>query len=402
MRHCPRGLLRLVICGVIGAMAVTVSLVKAHEIPSDVILRVIAAPAAGQLRLAVRAPLEAMRDTNFPTHGPGYLDFGAADPALRNAAQLWLANAIEVFADGQPLSRPRITAVRASIPSDRSFTSYASARAHVLSEPLPPDTELIWRQALIDVLLDTPLDADAGVLAIQPAFQRLGIRVRTVVRFEAPDGRVRLYQYEGDSGLIELDPRWQSAAWRFVVQGFEHILSGIDHLLFLLCLVLPFHGRLRQLVIIVSAFTLGHSATLIGAAYGLAPASLWFAPLVETLIAASIFYMALENVVAPNIRMRWLLAVGFGLIHGFGFSSALRDTLQFAGDHHAVALLSFNIGVELGQLLVLVLLVPVLHFVLQRVPSERLAMIVVSVIVGHTAWHWMADRVAVLSAYLPF
>jgi hypothetical protein len=121
--------------------------------------------------------------------------------------------------------------------------------------------------------------------------------------------------------------------------------------------------------------------------------------MVETLIAASIFYMALENVIAPSLRMRWILAVAFGLVHGFGFSSALRDTLQFAGDHHIVALLSFNVGVELGQLLVLVLLVPVLHFVLRRVPSERLATVVISVIVGHTAWHWMADRFSALSQY---
>ena len=208
-----------------------------------------------------------------------------------------------------------------------------------------------------------------------------------------------MYQVEGAPDLIELDPRWHSAALRFVAQGFHHILDGADHLLFLFCLVLPFHGRFRELVLIVTAFTASHSITLIGSAYGLAPDALWFTPLVETLIAASIFYMAVENVVAPDVRMRWAVAFAFGLVHGFGFSFVLQDTLQFAGDHVLLSLLAFNVGVELGQLLVLVVLVPVLHLVMRRVVPERIAVLVLSIIVAHTAWHWMAERFAVLSEY---
>lgn len=399
MRRCLRSVHSLIVCCSFAMVLLCASAAKAHEIPGDVIVRVIVAPQAGSLNIAVRAPLEAMRDFDFPSIGPGYLDFEQADAQLQDAAQLWIADALEVYADGRALTRPRISAVRASLPSDRSFTGYDSAAAHVRSAPLSSGINLVWQQALIDVLLEVPLDAQFDVLSLRPALQRLGIRVRTVVRFEASDGAVRLYQYDGDPGVVELDPRWYGAAWRFVVQGFEHILSGLDHLLFLLCLVLPFYARLKSLVLIVTAFTIGHSVTLIGAAYGLAPASLWFAPLVETLIAASILYMAIENVIAPNLRARWALAAGFGLIHGFGFSSALRDTLQFAGEHHVVALLSFNVGVELGQLLVLLLLVPILRFVLPRVRSQQTVTVVISVIVGHTAWHWMADRYQALSEF---
>src|SRR5690606_18787993 len=139
--------------------------------------------------------------------------------------------------DGTPLARPSLVAVRASLPSDRSFAEYASAAAHVRSAPLPADTQLVWRQALIDALFELPLDAEARALSIRPAFERLGLEVTTIVRFESPDGRVRMYQIEGAAGLVELDPRWQSAALRFVVQGFQHILDGADHLLFLFCLV---------------------------------------------------------------------------------------------------------------------------------------------------------------------
>jgi hypothetical protein len=94
-----------------------------------------------------------------------------------------------------------------------------------------------------------------------------------------------------------------------------------------------------------------------------------------------------------------VIAFAFGLVHGFGFSFALRNTLQFAGDHVLMSLLAFNVGVELGQLLVLVLLIPLLGVTLRYVVRERVGIIVVSVIVAHTAWHWMADRYAALSEF---
>src|SRR4029078_6168609 len=147
---------------------------------------------------------------------------------------------------------------------------------------------------------------------------------------------------------------------RFVQEGFAHILGGTDHLLFLFCLVIPFR-RLRPLIAVVTAFTLAHSITLIASAYNLGPDALWFPPLIETLIAVSIFYMALENIVGTNVERRWMIALGFGLVHGFGFSFALKQTLQFAGSHLLTSLVSFNVGVELGQLLVLALLIPVLE-----------------------------------------
>jgi hypothetical protein len=132
----------------------------------------------------------------------------------------------------------------------------------------------------------------------------------------------------------------------------------------------------------------------------MAPSGLWFAPLVEVLIAASIVFMAIENVVAtPSVRRRCVMAFGFGLVHGFGFSFALRETLQFAGAHLLASLVSFNIGVELGQLLVLAALVPILHLLFRYVMAERMGTIVLSVIVGHTAWHWMTDRWATLRAF---
>jgi uncharacterized membrane-anchored protein YitT (DUF2179 family) len=182
--------------------------------------------------------------------------------------------------------------------------------------------------------------------------------------------------------------------------GFFHILDGTDHLLFLLCLVIPFR-RLRPLVLVVTAFTIAHSITLIASAFDLAPDALWFPPLIETAIAASIVYMALENIVGSEYlrQSRWIIALAFGLVHGFGFSFALRQTMQFAGSHVLTSLLAFNIGVELGQLLVLIIVVPALQLMFRYVVAERMGTIILSAIVAHTAWHWMIDRGRDLSRF---
>jgi hypothetical protein len=127
---------------------------------------------------------------------------------------------------------------------------------------------------------------------------------------------------------------------------------------------------------------------------------LWFPPLVETLIAASIVYMALENIVGKvGLHRRWAITLAFGLVHGFGFSFALRETLQFAGSHMLMSLLSFNVGVELGQLLVLALMIPVLEAFFRYAVAERMGTIVLSALVAHTGWHWMTDRGGELMQY---
>ncbi len=108
--------------------------------------------------------------------------------------------------------------------------------------------------------------------------------------------------------------------------------------------------------------------------------------------------MALENLLGTTARRRWIAAFAFGLVHGFGFAFALRETLQFAGPHLATALLSFNVGVELGQLAVLLVLVPLLNAARRLWPGGALV-IILSALIAHTGWHWMADRWAALRQF---
>jgi hypothetical protein len=367
----------------------------AHEIPPNVTARVLVKAEDDRLRMLVRVPLAAFRDLEFPVEGPqGYLvPGGRLEPRLRVGARLWLADYIRILpGDGEPL-RPTVEAVRVSLPNDRSWTDWETARAHLAAGLFPGGAGLRPEHALVDVLLEAPLPpgVEVGDVVLEPALAHLGVRTRTVLRYLTPGGDERVFQWEGDPGQVRLDPGWHHAAFRFAALGFHHVLEGLDHILFLLCLVIPIR-RLAPLVGIATAFAVAHSITLAAAAFGFAPDALWFPPLVESLIALSILWMALDNILGARLRGRWLLAFGFGLVHGFGFSFLLRESLQFAGSHVAVSLLAFNVGVELAQIAFLVAAVPVLGFVLGRVVAERPGIIVLSALVAHTAWHWMTER----------
>jgi len=172
--------------------------------------------------------------------------------------------------------------------------------------------------------------------------------------------------------------------------------------------VLPLR-RAGPLVRVVTAFTVGHSLTLVASALDRVPDALWFPPLIELLIAASIVGMALENIVRaargdaragpPAREWRWIAALLLGLVHGFGFAFALRETLQLAGSHLLSALVAFNAGVELGQLAALAILIPVLHLWVRYAGSARIASALVSALVAHTAWHWLLERGAHLAQF---
>ncbi len=425
-----------VVAIVVGLLLAGPAVPSAHDIPNDVTVQTFLKPAGQRLRLVIRVPLLAMRDMDYPkpygATNSDLLDLARADATLRDAATLWVSDYVDLFENGNRLPAPQVVSVRAALQSDKSFASYDEAVAHVTGPGLTAGTEYFWSQGLLDVLFEYPIHADQSRFSIQPRFARLGLRTLTVVRFLPPGGAARSFEFAGDPGLVQLDPLWHQAARQFVTLGFTHILQGMDHLLFLACLVIPFR-RVRPLVAVVTAFTVAHAIAMIASAYNLAPDALWFPPLIETLIAASILYLAMENVVfgidvrkktqssqstrsendysavsansaVPSLygsalKRRWLVAFGFGLVHGFGFSFGLRQMLQFAGSYVPASLLSFNIGLELGQLVVLAVLIPALGLLFRYLVAERIGTIVLSTLVAHTAWHWMTERFEVLRKY---
>ena len=170
--------------------------------------------------------------------------------------------------------------------------------------------------------------------------------------------------------------------------GIEHILTGFDHLMFLFGVILV-GGKLRNLLLAITAFTLAHSVTL-----GLATLGFW-APspnVVEPAIALSIVYVGVENWFVKNASRRWLLTFPFGLIHGFGFAGALRE-IALPKAQVPLALLSFNLGVETGQILVLALVLPILLWLRRRPWFAQQGVRSASTFIAIAGLIWFVQRV---------
>jgi hypothetical protein len=174
----------------------------------------------------------------------------------------------------------------------------------------------------------------------------------------------------------------------FVRLGVEHILTGYDHLLFLLALTAVARG-FWSVVRIVTAFTLAHSVTLALATFGFVRIP---DRIVEPLIAATIVWVALENLFAASPdRQRWMWSFGFGLVHGLGFASALGE-LDLKGAALVRGLVGFNVGVEIGQLIFVVIALPVLAM-LSRGRGAQLTPRLTSLVAAAFGTFWLIERI---------
>jgi hydrogenase/urease accessory protein HupE len=171
--------------------------------------------------------------------------------------------------------------------------------------------------------------------------------------------------YQLDLTLARLNPTILGTAVEFILWGMHHIFVGYDHIAFLLALLLAAQ-RLRDMVRVVTSFTVAHSITLLLAALDVIRVP---GAVTESLIAASIVYVAAENFFITEGRYRWVLTFAFGLVHGLGFSSVLRERLQDLSSI-IVPVVSFNLGVELGQISILLVVFPILTLI-RRAPDEK-------------------------------
>jgi hydrogenase/urease accessory protein HupE len=287
---------------------------------------------------------------------------GGAQPALRTLAQ----NAIHLVVDEESVP-PVIEEVSVSDDAARVKLSFAAA----------PARDRIQR---LEVASDVPARITRGH------------RELLIVRIDGNVVTERLL--DAGSGPVPIDVSASSTsgagtAWRFLELGVHHILSGYDHLMFVAGLLLAAR-RTRELAAALTAFTAAHSVSLVLVVMGgvhLDPS------IVEPLIAASIAWVGLENLLRRPHQTRWLLIFAFGVIHGFGFAGALTE-LGFGSSavDVAVALFSFNAGVEAGQFAVAATLLPLVYVMRSRpVWQERLLPLCSATIVL-AGGYWLVER----------
>jgi HupE / UreJ protein len=384
--------LRIAVWSLFAYAAACAQIVSAHEFKLDAVVNAFVKIEPGKAQLVIRAPLFLLKQVKFPVTG-AEIDVDKSAPAIERALSA-IRQDITLFEDGQPLVASHATG-RLSLPSDRSFASYEQATSHV-SEPLERGTSIYIDQGYVDARITYSISSPSAVFAIRTtAGPEFGDALKLALRYMPLDEDSRAMVITSLSGTVALNPTWTHAAAGFIGLGIGHILTGFDHLLFLLCLVIPLRGW-RQILSVITVFTFAHSFTLLGSAFNLAPSGRWFPPFVEMAIAASIVYMALENIMGVNLERRVVITGLFGLVHGFGFSYGLQENFQFAGTHLLASLFAFNIGIELGQILILAAMLPVLAVVRRYVLPGRVGMIILSAIVADTGWHWMIERADVL------
>ena len=253
-------------------------------------------------------------------------------------------------------------------------------------DPIPAS---LWHanDSLVSFPFDIPLSAPAkNVALIFNVFGVLGERhtVLGVFEYRGQPTEVVFTEAEPD---YEFDMAFlnESPVLRFFKMGIEHILTGYDHLCFLLALIVV--SRLRPLIAIVTSFTVAHSITLLLAAFGIVRLP---TRMIECGIALTIVYVAVENLWRREYGHRWMLTFFFGLIHGFGFANTL-DPQQLPIDAKAKCLVVFNLGVEAGQLAVVLALLP-LSIALAKWKHGARGKIAISIVVALLGLAWFVDR----------
>jgi hydrogenase/urease accessory protein HupE len=189
-------------------------------------------------------------------------------------------------------------------------------------------------------------------------------------------------------------PPARSRIWDFVWQGMLHIFIGYDHILFLLALIVV--DRFRTLLKVITAFTVAHTITLMLAALDVVSLP---SRVIESAIALTIMYVALENLWAADKSHRWMLTFVFGLIHGFGFANVLGN-LELSPATFVRCLVLFNVGVELGQIAIVAPIWPLWRVVLRQSWGKK-ATSVLSIVIFVCGLGWFVDRAAGLG-WMPF
>jgi hydrogenase/urease accessory protein HupE len=262
----------------------------------------------------------------------------------------------------------------------------------------------------LDAVIEEVVTEDSGAMRVTLRFDRPAGRVvsvrsgiaeragrghRTLVSIVDDGGRklaerlTEATDRELDVTLEVLPPAPPVSALGFFQLGVEHILTGYDHMLFLAGLLLA-AWRARDALVMISAFTAAHSLTLALATLTVVSAP---AQIVEPLIAASMIYVGAENVLRREAQSRWPVAFGFGLVHGLAFSGALRELgVGEAGTGAIAPLALFNAGVEVGQIAVALVVLPLVRFAQSRPALRRHVLPACSAGVAITGGWWLVER----------
>jgi hypothetical protein len=289
-----------------------------------------------------------------------------------------------------------------SLGSEPGFATLAEAQtALVGGDVFPATSETYVGDVMVDLHLhyaNGPVETYGLSYGTNPGLAGQEDTANLILDYNGDE--VRTYRATGlMTEPVKISRSVTAAASTFFVEGIRHILEGPDHVLFVLCMIIG-ALNLHSLLARVTGFTLGHTITLILGFFGFAPSGAWFIPTVELAIALSIIYAAMMAIRPPERGhgdlKAFAITSGIGLLHGFGFSFMLHQILRVDAPNVWHSLLAFNVGVEAGQVMIVLLVWPLVLF-LRKQPGRiwvgsRAA---VAVCASLIAMVWVVERAEV-------
>lgn len=296
---------------------------------------------------------------------------------------------------------PRRAGIRLSpLGSEPGFATLAEARSALASPAIFPDAA--GPAYVGDVMVDLhlrfaggPVDTYTLSHKADPGLPGQEDTANLILDYRGDT--VRTYRATGlMHDPVRISGTARAAAGSFVVEGVRHILEGPDHLLFVICMIIG-AARLQGLLVRITGFTIGHTATLVAGFFGFAPAVAWFVPAIELAIALSIIFAALLAVMPTRRKTHdgkaFAVTLGVGLLHGFGFSFMLHRILQVDSPNVWHSLLAFNVGVEIGQLIIVLLVWPLVLVLRHQPRPVRVgSRALVAATAGSVAMFWVVER----------
>jgi hypothetical protein len=354
--HLNRRSLALVVAGVICASA----LVRSHEVPVEQVVEMTVQPQGDRLSVRAHIPATLLASAKLPRLADGTLD-AASDAPLRMVAADAARN-LDVWQDETALTAPEMT-------------------ARTGADRVSVDVDLLYATNSGAAPFSARLNAFEGA-PLQPA--------RTIVRYVPPGGAAQTISVTGPPARVVFDPGVFDVAGQFVTRALTAVLTAGDHLLWLVCLLLPFRDAARTSRLVGSMVAAQSVAILLFAFAPAAASSI--APVASTIAASALVMAALQNIV--RAREHWVIALtaSFGLLNGLTFGGVLAAERQFGGSHQAIVLATFVLSVALGQLWVAAVFWAARAWIAKSGMPDRVAIIAASALVAHTGIHRMLDR----------
>lgn len=365
----------------------------AHDVPDEMVFEVHVVPDGDVLHVPLRVPLVWLAGYQVPLRDAGYIDLAdeaGVEEALQPAVAE-LTDELVFFEDGERLDAS-VDGWRLSLPSDRSFEDHRQALDSIAGPSLDEETNLFWNQGYLDVHLTYPIGDEQADFSLEVASPSLAARLHVLTTFVAPDGASRSYDLLAEWGRIDLNPGLGFLSRLFTTTGLTAILTSWEHVLFVAAVALGFARRPRRPLRPLVAFGVVFALVVLASGASAGVERPHAQVLVTTTAAASVLIVAVGNVVARSLRLRWLTAALCAVPHGLLAAGGLDYIIQFREPGDGVLLTAYTAGALASIAALFAAALGVGWFAARHTGVARRGPVVAALLLGYVGWRHTLER----------